>query len=92
MQDPSEVWTGFAESYDRTRPSPPPALLDLLMQLAGYPHPALVVDVGSGTGLSTMIRADRADLVVEIDWNARRSNMSGPNKSSGTSVTESASA
>ncbi len=69
MQDPSDVWTGSASSYDRARPTPPPALLDMLTQLAGKPHPALVVDVGSGTGLSTAIWAERADLVVGIEPN-----------------------
>jgi SAM-dependent methyltransferase len=45
-------------------------LLDLLTQLSGNPHPALVVDLGSGTGLSTAIWAQRADLVVGIEPSA----------------------
>src|SRR5205823_3055487 len=67
MRDPSEVWTGKASSYDRARPTPPPALLDLLTQVIDLPHPALVVDLGSGTGLSTAIWAER---VIGIDPNA----------------------
>src|SRR2546429_9935336 len=47
MRDSSDVWTGKASSYNRVRPTPPPALLALLTQLIGMPHPALVVDVGS---------------------------------------------
>ena len=39
MRDPSEVWTGKASSYDRARPTPPPALLDLLTQLIHLPLP-----------------------------------------------------
>jgi SAM-dependent methyltransferase len=70
MIGPSDVWTGFASSYDRARPTPPPALLDLLTQLIGMPHPALVVDVGSGTGLSTAIWGERAKLVIGIEPNA----------------------
>src|SRR5215471_3164342 len=70
MRDSSEVWTGKASSYDRVRPSPPPVLLDLLTQLIGTPHPALVVDVGSGTGLSTAIWGERAERVVGIEPNA----------------------
>src|SRR5438270_3368696 len=70
MRDPSEVWTGKASSYNRVRPTPPPALLDLLTQLIGMPHPALVVDVGSGTGLSTAIWGERAQRVIGIDPNA----------------------
>ena len=55
MRDSSEVWTGKASSYDRARPTPPPELLDLLTQVIGMSHPALVMDIGSGTRLSTTI-------------------------------------
>ena len=70
MRDSSDVWTGKASSYDRVRPTPPPALLDLLTQLIHLPHPALVVDVGSGTGLSTAIWGERAGRVIGIEPNA----------------------
>ena len=70
MRDPSEIWTGKASGYDRARPTPPPALLDLLTQVIDLPHPALVVDVGSGTGLSTAIWGERAKLVIGIEPNA----------------------
>ena len=70
MRDSSDVWTGKASSYHRVRPTPPPALLDLLTQLIGMPHPALVVDVGSGTGLSTAIWGERAQRVIGIEPNA----------------------
>ena len=70
MSEASDIWTGKASRYDRARPTPPPALLDLLTQLIGMPHPALVVDVGSGTGLSTAIWGERAELVIGIEPNA----------------------
>ena len=70
MTETSEVWTGKASSYDRVRPTPPPALLDLLTQLIHLPHPALVVDLGSGTGLSTAIWGERAEQVIGIEPNA----------------------
>jgi ubiquinone/menaquinone biosynthesis C-methylase UbiE len=70
MRDSSDVWTGKASSYDRARPTPPPALLDLLTQLIHLPHPALVVDLGSGTGLSTAIWGERAERVIGIEPNA----------------------
>src|SRR5579875_1005082 len=70
MRDSSDVWTGTARSYDRARPTPPPALLDLLTQVIGLPHPTLVVDVGSGTGLSTTIWGERAERVIGIEPNA----------------------
>ncbi|HEU0001866.1 MAG TPA: class I SAM-dependent methyltransferase [Ktedonobacteraceae bacterium] len=70
MTETSEIWTGKASSYNRVRPTPPPALPDLLTQLIGMPHPALVVDLGSGTGLSTMIWGERAGRVSGIEPNA----------------------
>ena len=60
---------GFAEQYDRARPAPPPALLDLLCRLAIVERPRLVVDLGCGTGLSTRVWAERADAVVGIEPN-----------------------
>jgi SAM-dependent methyltransferase len=60
---------GFAEQYDRSRPRPPLALLDLLPLLARIDLPRLVVDLGSGTGLSTRFWAGRADEVVGVEPN-----------------------
>jgi SAM-dependent methyltransferase len=57
----------FAESYDRHRPRPPQALLDLLTRLAGGARPRLVVDLGCGTGLSTRAWLGRADRVVGVE-------------------------
>ena len=70
MTEKSDIWTGRASSYDRVRPTPPQALLDLLTQLIRMPHPALVVDLGSGTGLSTAIWGERAERVIGIEPNA----------------------
>ena len=70
MTETSEIWTGKASSYDRVRPTPPPALLDLLTQVIQMPRPALVVDVGSGTGLSTAIWGERAERVIGIEPNS----------------------
>ncbi len=70
MTETSEIWTGRASSYDRVRPTPPPELLDLLTQLIDTPRPALVVDLGSGTGLSTAIWGGRAEKVIGIEPNA----------------------
>jgi predicted O-methyltransferase YrrM len=70
MTESSEIWTGKASSYDRVRPEPPPVLLDLLTQVIHLPHPALVVDVGSGTGMSTAIWGERAERVIGIEPNA----------------------
>jgi SAM-dependent methyltransferase len=67
MTDSSQVWAGEAGRYDRTRPTPPPALLDLLTQWINTPRPALVVDLGSGTGLSTTIWGERTQRVIGIE-------------------------
>jgi SAM-dependent methyltransferase len=58
--------SSFAESYDRYRPHPPDALLDLLTLLAGVDRPALLVDLGSGTGLSARAWSGRADRVEYV--------------------------
>jgi SAM-dependent methyltransferase len=58
---------GFAAGYDSHRPSPPPALLDVLCLEAQVERPRIVVDLGSGTGLSTRAWADRADEVVGVE-------------------------
>ncbi len=58
---------GFAAGYDSHRPSPPAALLDVLCLEAQVERPSLVVDLGSGTGLSTRAWADRADEVVGVE-------------------------
>ncbi|NLC58284.1 MAG: class I SAM-dependent methyltransferase [Armatimonadetes bacterium] len=65
-----ERFSGFAETYDRYRPQPPAVLLDILTRLAGAPRPRLVVDLGSGTGISTRLWTGRADEVVGVEPNA----------------------
>jgi SAM-dependent methyltransferase len=60
---------GFADHYDAFRPSPPPILLEALSRYATSPQPARVVDLGSGTGLSTRAWADRADEVIGVEPN-----------------------
>jgi ubiquinone/menaquinone biosynthesis C-methylase UbiE len=60
---------GFADQYDAFRPSPPAVLLDALSRYAGSAEPARVVDLGSGTGLSTRAWADRAGEVIGVEPN-----------------------
>lgn len=60
---------GFAERYDACRPRPPTVLVELLPRLAGMERPALVVDLGSGSGLSARAWAERAERVVGIEPN-----------------------
>lgn len=65
-----ERFMGFAERYDAYRPQPPAAIITILAQLARAPRPALVVDIGSGTGLSTTIWAPLAARVVGVEPSA----------------------
>ena len=57
----------YVTTYDKYRPQPPMVLIDILTQLAQIDRPRLVVDLGSGTGLSTRIWAERADAVIGIE-------------------------
>jgi SAM-dependent methyltransferase len=59
--------TGFAAGFDSNRPAPPPVLLDILCLAAQVDRPRLVVDLGSGTGLSTRPWAERADRVIGVE-------------------------
>jgi SAM-dependent methyltransferase len=65
-----ERFSGFAALYDAHRPRPPLVILDILTQLAQTARPALVIDIGSGTGLSTAIWAARAAQVVGVEPSA----------------------
>ena len=60
-------FSGFAHEYDTHRPQPPAGLALLLAQYTGTREPALVVDLGSGTGLSTRYWADHAQRVIGIE-------------------------
>jgi SAM-dependent methyltransferase len=62
-----ERFTGFADVYDRHRPKPPPLLRELLPRLAGVDRPKHVVDLGCGTGLSTLYWFGFADEIIGVD-------------------------
>jgi len=62
-------WDGMAAQYDDYRPSAPTLIPALLSQLAATSRPTLVVDLGSGTGLSTRLWAGRAGQVVGVEPN-----------------------
>jgi ubiquinone/menaquinone biosynthesis C-methylase UbiE len=69
MQGNLSRFSGFEEEYNEYRPKPPSALREILLQLALVGRPTLVVDLGSGTGLSTRYWADLAELVVGVEPN-----------------------
>lgn len=70
LRDAGYGRTGFAEGYDAHRPAPPAVLPDILCLEAQVEKPRLVVDLGSGTGLSTRAWTDRADEVVGVEASA----------------------
>jgi SAM-dependent methyltransferase len=64
----TDRFSGFADLYDANRPAPPQALGPLLVSYANVPRPA-VVDLGSGTGLSSRWAAGWAGSVIGIEPN-----------------------
>jgi SAM-dependent methyltransferase len=62
-----ERFSGFAHLYDRYRPQPPQDLARLLAGFGGLETLSLVVDLGSGTGLSTRYWADKAVKVIGVE-------------------------
>lgn len=63
-------FSGFAECYDAHRPAPPGVLRELLPRLAGGQRLRRVVDLGCGTGLSTLFWAHHCEAVVGVEPNA----------------------
>lgn len=66
-----EQWSNFADDYDRYRPVAPTDLIPLLKQFARVERPALVVDLGCGTGNSTRLWQDHTEKVIGIEPNDR---------------------
>ncbi|MEK5240236.1 methyltransferase domain-containing protein [Paenibacillus sp. FSL L8-0470] len=59
---------GFQDEYDRYRPEAPQLVTELLTNYLGC-RPALVADIGCGTGLSTFLWRESADSIVGIEPN-----------------------
>ena len=59
-------FTGFSNLYDETRPACPKYVVDVLMRYLGR-CPQTVVDMGCGTGLSTLVWKDVADRIIGIE-------------------------
>jgi ubiquinone/menaquinone biosynthesis C-methylase UbiE len=63
----SRSFGSIAESYDRLRPSAPPAALDWIVPATAR----VVVDVAAGTGLLTRLLADRVPKVFAVEPDPR---------------------
>jgi SAM-dependent methyltransferase len=59
----------FVSCYDRLRPAPPAELIAALATLAPTTPPELVVDLGSGTGISTAVWSRQAGRVIGVEHN-----------------------
>jgi len=67
-QENIDRFSGFTDLYNASRPIPPEIITEIiLMYLPSSPE--LVVDIGSGTGLSTMIWRDIAPRIIGIEPN-----------------------
>lgn len=64
----TDRFSGFADLYDANRPTAPAALGPLLVAYSAASSP-VVVDLGSGTGLSTRWAAGWAGRVIGIEPN-----------------------
>jgi ubiquinone/menaquinone biosynthesis C-methylase UbiE len=66
VADAISRFAGFAAEYDAVRPALPADLIAFLTSWSGQPRPD-VVDIGAGTGLSTMIWAGTARQVIAVE-------------------------
>lgn len=66
LQKNADRFAGFAALYDLARPQAPHKVLEILLHYLGR-TPSLVVDLGCGTGLSTLMWTECAEQVVGIE-------------------------
>ena len=67
-QENIDRFSGFTDLYSASRPVPPEIITKIILKYLPAP-PALVIDIGSGTGLSTMIWRDIAKSIIGIEPN-----------------------
>jgi SAM-dependent methyltransferase len=68
--DSKERFSNRVEDYVRYRPGYPGAVLDLLRGECGLTPESLIVDVGSGTGISARLFLENGNLVYGVEPNA----------------------
>lgn len=69
QHNPTGRFSGLSDLYARHRPDYPAAVFDTLIERCGLDGSALVVDVGSGTGISARQVAARGIPVVGVEPN-----------------------
>jgi ubiquinone/menaquinone biosynthesis C-methylase UbiE len=62
----ADRFTGFADVYDSARPKCPEKVKEIILKYLGH-NPSTVVDLGCGTGLSTIIWSDVSKKVIGIE-------------------------
>jgi ubiquinone/menaquinone biosynthesis C-methylase UbiE len=68
MENPNVTrFMGFADIYEKYRPTPPAIIADLLLQLAGMERANHVVDLGCGTGLSALIWLNKTGRLTCVE-------------------------
>jgi SAM-dependent methyltransferase len=67
--DPTGRFDGLADLYARHRPGYPDAALDRIVKFAALSAESLLVDVGSGTGISARQMAQRGVPVIGVEPN-----------------------
>jgi SAM-dependent methyltransferase len=67
--NPTERFSGLADTYAKTRPDYPAAAVEHIIARCGLTGGALLVDVGCGTGISTRLFAARGVNVVGVEPN-----------------------
>lgn len=70
MSNASERFSDRVDAYVRSRPSYPPALIQLLRSECGLQPTSVVADIGSGTGIFTRLLLDTGCLVFGVEPNA----------------------
>lgn len=65
-QKNADRFTGFADIYESSRPSMPKYTTDVLCKYLGK-RPALVLDIGCGTGLSSEIWQNVSDSTIGVE-------------------------
>lgn len=69
INDPTRRFSNRVTDYVRYRPSYPPAVLDCLREECGLTETAVIVDIGSGTGILTELFLKNSNLVFGIEPN-----------------------